>query len=126
MRLRNAGVIFSASAENLYMSNDFTDVGDESIRQWMSSPDHRDNLLNAGYTDTGVGIYKSERDSRYYITQVFIKRALGIDPPPSRLSPGEIDAIYDIVKNSIKNLAMILRENASLLLSKPSLFMVQY
>ena len=101
-RLEKAGVVFVVSAENLFMSNAFTEIADKSVRGWMNSPSHRDNLLNADVTDTGVGIHKAPKGRDYYITQIFIQRALKIVPSPSRLSRQEVDAVFDIIKTSIK------------------------
>ena len=101
-RLEKAGIVFTVSAENLFTSNEFTEIAEESIRRWMESPGHRDNILNADVTETGVGVYKTAGDNNYYITQVFIKRALKIIPTPSQLSSREIDTIFDIVKASIE------------------------
>jgi uncharacterized protein YkwD len=101
-RLEKAGIVFTVSAENILKSNEFTEIADESTRRWMESPGHRDNILNADVTETGVGIYKAVEDNNYYITQVFIKRALKIIPAPSRLSLREIDTIFDIVRASIE------------------------
>ena len=97
-RLIKAGIVFTASSENLFTSNDFLEIADESVRRWMESPGHRDNLLNAHITDTGVGIYKDSEGNNYFITQVFIQRALKIVPSPSRLSRREVDTIFDMIK----------------------------
>ena len=101
-RLEKAGIVFTVSAENLFTSNEFTEIAEESIRRWMESPGHRDNILNADVTETGVGVYKAAGDNNYYVTQEFIKRALKIIPTPSRLSSREIGTIFDIVKASIE------------------------
>ena len=100
-RLEKAGIVFSVSAENLFTTNDFTEIAESSVRSWMNSPPHRDNLLNADVTDTGIGIHKAVRMNTYYITQVFIKRALKIYPSPARLSDKEIDTIFDIISAAI-------------------------
>jgi hypothetical protein len=102
-RLENAGIVFAVSAENLFSSNDFTKIVDESVNRWMKSPGHRDNLLNADFTETGIGIYKAVQGDDYYITQVFIKRALKIKPAPARLSQQEIDTIFDVIQTAIDN-----------------------
>jgi len=102
IRLKNAGIVFSVSAENLFTSNDFTEIAKESVLSWMNSPPHLENLLNADVTETGIGIYKAVRGNNFYITQIFIKRALGIHPSPTRLAPREIDTIFDIIRTSIQ------------------------
>ncbi len=100
-RLKNAGVVVAVSAENLFKSNRFEEIADESVRRWMNSPEHRKNLLNPDVTDTGIGLYRALEGNDYYITQVFIKRALKVTPAPSRLSPREIDTIFEAIKTSI-------------------------
>ncbi|MGJ7907425.1 CAP domain-containing protein [Actinopolyspora sp. H202] len=46
----------------------------KTFRQWMNSPEHRQNILNCSFTELGVG-YASDRDSRWthYWTQMFGK-----------------------------------------------------
>lgn len=40
------------------------------VKAWMSSPGHRANILNKGYTGIGVGVYK--KGSTLYWTQIFV------------------------------------------------------
>ncbi|SFT74491.1 Uncharacterized conserved protein YkwD, contains CAP (CSP/antigen 5/PR1) domain [Actinopolyspora lacussalsi subsp. righensis] len=46
----------------------------KTFRQWLSSPEHRQNILNCSFTELGVG-YASDRESRWthYWTQMFGK-----------------------------------------------------
>ena len=44
----------------------------ETVEQWMDSPGHRANILNADYTELGVGYYyKSNSEYKYYWVQMF-------------------------------------------------------
>jgi uncharacterized protein YkwD len=63
-RLRDAGISYSAAAENIaygYSSADAVLAG------WLASPGHRANIENCSLTEHGVGL----RDS--YWTHVFIR-----------------------------------------------------
>lgn len=42
----------------------------EAVRDWMSSPGHRANILNHGYSRIGVGAYRG-RDGQIYWCQQF-------------------------------------------------------
>ena len=84
-RLRDHGVAFTSWGENI--SNDWCQsngkpawnvdgFAQDSVNRWMNSPGHRQNILNASFNLTGVGIAARARDNRGYIytTQVFIQR----------------------------------------------------
>lgn len=43
------------------------------VRSWMQSPGHRDNILNGGYRESGIGL-SIAADGKYYFTQVFVRR----------------------------------------------------
>lgn len=100
-RLEKAGIVFTVSAENLFNCENYQDVAEESVRGWMQSLGHRENILNDRVEETGVGIYKVNGRNQYYITQNFIKRALRFVPLPSKLSEKEIAEIFNIVKDAI-------------------------
>lgn len=45
---------------------------EETVQQWMSSSGHRANILNADYTEMGVGfVYREHSDYHYYWVQLF-------------------------------------------------------
>ncbi len=100
-RLEKAGIVFTVSAENLFNCENYQDVAEESVRGWMQSQGHRENILNDRVEEAGVGIYKVNGRNQYYITQNFIKRALEFTPLPSKLSEKEIDKIFNMVKDAI-------------------------
>lgn len=41
------------------------------VEGWINSPGHRDNMLDAQATDTGVAVARSPRSGRYYAVQMF-------------------------------------------------------
>jgi len=43
-----------------------------AIRGWLRSPTHRDNMLDPGWTATGIGIARS-RSGEIFMTEVFIE-----------------------------------------------------
>ena len=56
--------------ENLFMCSPTYDLPTVSVRGWMRSPTHRENILDPEWQTTGIGIAYA-RDGRTYITQVF-------------------------------------------------------
>lgn len=73
-RSRASGIVgFKALGENLAYNKGFADAASSAVVGWMRSEGHRDNILNAEYTRTGVGIARAA-DGRIYFTQVFIAR----------------------------------------------------
>lgn len=63
------GIVFTKAAENI--------AGNQTIEgafyAWTSSDSHKANILNADYTDTGIGIYQSPVYGKI-IVQMFIKQ----------------------------------------------------
>lgn len=62
------GIFYSRAGENLA-------CGYESpaalVSAWMLSPEHRGNLLNAGFEYTGIGVYRTS-GGKIYCAQVFV------------------------------------------------------
>ena len=72
MRATAAGVTWSSIAENLAsMSGAAASVGAQTGSIWMNSSGHRNNLLNARYTHTGVGVAVDDRGV-WYVTQLYV------------------------------------------------------
>lgn len=59
--------------ENLFMMTTHPQVAAMSVRGWMRSASHRQNIRDRAWTATGVGVAQS-RDGRIYVTQVFVRR----------------------------------------------------
>lgn len=69
--IRGAGYNYCLAGENLAMN--YTDAF-ELVDAWMGSPEHRYNLLKAGYNEIGVAVirgrYKTVEDATF-VVQVF-------------------------------------------------------
>ena len=70
-RLRNAGIPWVYAGENIAYTHGYADPAAAAVSGWMSSVAHRNNLLFARYTHTGIGIARDEKGA-YYFTQNFI------------------------------------------------------
>jgi uncharacterized protein YkwD len=68
-RIRN----WSSIGENLFVCDEHEYFARTAIRGWMKSRTHRTNLLDGGWTATGVGI-ATARDGSIFITQVFTRK----------------------------------------------------
>lgn len=68
--ITRAGYSFSSAGENLAVS--FKTTGD-LMRSWLTSKDHRANILNRTYTDVGVGIAFGKRNGHmgWYVVTLF-------------------------------------------------------
>ncbi len=69
-RVLDAGIIFTAVGENLYLGDGPIDHVEVSVTGWMESPGHRENILREAFTQTGVGMARDGNDVR--ITQIFL------------------------------------------------------
>ena len=66
--MKQFGISYTAAAENIAKGQK---TPAEVVNAWMNSSGHRANILNANYTDLGVGIAKSSNGTMYW-TQMFI------------------------------------------------------
>ena len=66
-------VRWQALGENIAYNQGFDDPAAFAVERWMSSDMHRDNILNAGFTHSGLGVARSA-DGRVFFTQVFLTR----------------------------------------------------
>jgi uncharacterized protein YkwD len=66
-RVREQEYTFRAMGENCAQGQR---TPKEAVQSWMSSPGHRQNLMNAAYTEVGLGVAESKSGVRYW-TQVF-------------------------------------------------------
>ena len=71
-RIADTGYSASAVGENIAQAGN--DPG-EAIAIWMKSPTHKDNLLNPGYHEIGVGIAVDAKGLVYY-TLIFAAPAM--------------------------------------------------
>lgn len=61
---------WSKLGENLFMCSDTDQFVSMSVRGWMRSPSHRENILDPEWRTTGIGIAYA-RNGDIYITEVF-------------------------------------------------------
>ncbi len=64
---------WSKIGENLFSIANLAAFDRFTVKKWMDSPTHRQNILAPEWTTAGVGIAESE-DGEIFITQIFIKR----------------------------------------------------
>jgi uncharacterized protein YkwD len=64
---------FSSIGENIAFNKGFRKPVEMACQHWMTSPGHRENILDRGWTESGVGVAVTA-DGSYYFTQVFITR----------------------------------------------------
>jgi uncharacterized protein YkwD len=69
-RLIRSGIYFSANGENVAFSETF--YPEYIHKSLMSSPEHRENILNPMFNQVGIGVVL-KKDQGYYITQDFIR-----------------------------------------------------
>lgn len=66
--MQNFGIHFTAAGENIAAGQP---TAYEVMRSWMNSTGHRNNILNRGFTQIGVGFARGGKYG-YYWTQEFI------------------------------------------------------
>lgn len=71
-RLRAAGVSFSLAGENLAHVDGASNPAAAAHDLLMSNPAHRGNILDARYTEVGIGV--AESGGTYWMTQIFLRR----------------------------------------------------
>ena len=64
---------WGALAENIAYNQGFDDPAGFAVERWLKSEKHRENIMRAGFTHTGLGIAHAA-DGRIYFTQVFVAR----------------------------------------------------
>jgi uncharacterized protein YkwD len=69
-RVKAAGYKYRATGENILWNGT---TPKETVAAWMDSPQHRENILKPGYTETGVGVAKNKKGEPYWV-QVFGRR----------------------------------------------------
>ncbi len=73
-RVDNYGLTdWSKIGENLFECIGYPDVADEAVKGWLSSPTHKENIFDADWTQTGIGVFKT-REGRTYVTQIFMRK----------------------------------------------------
>ena len=73
-RARSAGILhFKVLGENIAYNQGFEDPGAFAVERWLTSSQHRANILSQEFRASAVGTFVAE-DGRVYLTQVFIWR----------------------------------------------------
>ena len=70
-RLQRDGIPWQNCGENIFLARGIEDPVHYATVFWWYSPGHKANMVNPGYTHTGVGVVLAE-DGTYFITQIFI------------------------------------------------------
>ena len=70
-RLAEARKTYLAAGENLARIETSGDPVARAVDGWMKSPGHRENILSARFTKTGVGVCRAGR--AVYFTQLFLR-----------------------------------------------------
>jgi uncharacterized protein YkwD len=70
-RVKAQGIRYSSMAENIAVNAGMDSPVDVAVQGWIESRHHRENLLNAVFVQTGVGVASSE-DGEIYFTQLFL------------------------------------------------------
>ncbi|GIV22856.1 MAG: hypothetical protein KatS3mg025_0515 [Bacteroidia bacterium] len=74
VRLRRLRIAWSTCGENIFMSTyKGRYIVERAVQGWMSSPGHRENILDREFTHTGIGVFYDEREEAYYVTQIFMR-----------------------------------------------------
>lgn len=68
--IKSFGLSYRSAGENIAAGQS---TPQQVVQAWMNSEGHRANILNAGYTEIGVG-YATGGSKRYYWTQMFISK----------------------------------------------------
>jgi uncharacterized protein YkwD len=89
-RIHRAGYSFSAAGENIAMGQRDVDEVMYGDYGWMKSSGHRQNILDADYTEVGFGVAIAASGSIYWTADFGRQRlgmlAIGTDMPTVRLS----------------------------------------
>lgn len=73
-RARTVGLRgWRALGENIAYNQGSNDAAAFAVERWMLSSRHRENILSASYTHTGLGVARAS-DGRIFFTQVFMMR----------------------------------------------------
>jgi len=80
--LRQNGIAFTWDGENIYWQGGppFDDAVNAAEAWWMTSPEHRANILGANFRQVGIGI--AIESGRMYIAAVFTDSAIAPSPTP--------------------------------------------
>jgi uncharacterized protein YkwD len=70
-RVAARGVTYRTVGENIQRNQGHDDPVAVAVESWMDSDAHRENILTAGFRETGLGVAMTE-DGTVYFTQLFL------------------------------------------------------
>jgi uncharacterized protein YkwD len=85
-RASRNGISWMGIGENIVYFQGYDDPAKFAANSWMDSKDHKKNILNKDWQESGIGAFVTD-DGSYYLTQVFILPAYGqkaSDQPPAK------------------------------------------
>ena len=59
--------------ENIAFNKGYENPAEFAVERWMKSPGHRENILNASWKESAIGVAVTP-DGEYYFTEVFLSR----------------------------------------------------
>ena len=62
-----------AIGENIAYERGFGDPVEKAVQLWLDSPSHRDNMMDAYWHESAIGVAITS-DGSYYFTQVFLRK----------------------------------------------------
>jgi uncharacterized protein YkwD len=98
------GYEYIAIGENIALGN-FKDDKD-LVSAWMSSPGHRENILNSKYTEIGIAVLynkfkdeKMEKEENVWIAVQIFGKPLSLCPQPDKDLKAQIDALKSQIES---------------------------
>ncbi len=75
-RIALAGGWDTSTAENIYraVTDNADRIADSAVREWLLSPAHRKNIMNASFNSIGVGL--AREGNEFYVTQDFSRQSI--------------------------------------------------
>lgn len=70
-RADNLNIEWRAIGENIAYNRGYDDPVGFTVKRWMGSPSHKENIMDKRWKETGIGVIVTP-DSTYYLTQVFL------------------------------------------------------
>jgi uncharacterized protein YkwD len=74
-RVAAAEIPYRLVAENIAQNVRVKDPAVEAVKQWMTSPGHRENVLKPDFTRSAVGVAVDAEERRLVFTQLFLRPA---------------------------------------------------
>lgn len=69
----NPSLHFRAAGENIARNRGFSNPATQAVDGWVNSPGHLANMLDAKFSETGVGI-AVDSEGTFYFTQIFLSK----------------------------------------------------